>query len=136
MIADGTDSLAIGSPHYGAVANGSVMNGRVFECGVAYSGVTPITSSASVTAYALGTSPRPFTSEVSRYYVWDGNGAKRWPSGKWAETGVSSGKTPGQFDMSFSGHPSYRLILQREPWHDKGGWSDKTPWHDSMGVIP
>jgi hypothetical protein len=67
---------------------------------------------------------------ASRYYEWGPDGSYAWPSGMWAETGVSTGKTPGQFDMKFSGHPTYRK---------RAGWNPILPEiksHWKTGVIP
>jgi hypothetical protein len=55
-------------------------------------------------------------SGASRYFAWGPSGSYAWPSGTWAETGVSTGKTQGQFDMRFYGRPQAYLWKPSSLW--------------------
>lgn len=79
-----------------------------------------------------GAVPSAVIAGVSNYQYYGKNGSYGLPSGILAETGVSTGKTPGQFDMKFKGKPTYK---KRAGWNPirwaRGLWPG---W--KTGIIP
>lgn len=126
-LSNGTQQLIIGGD---STLNTRNLNGKIYQAWVAFSDV-PIITASGATTWHNNPTQLPCAG-ASRWYVWGPTGARMWPSGKWAESGVSPGKTEGQFDMSFNNHPAYRLWTPLTLWK----WAIDKLGHWRQGAIP
>lgn len=111
---------------------GASLNGKIYQAWIAFADQNIITTSSAASWYN-NPNTLPFSlSGVSRCFVWGPDGTYQWSSGKWVESGVSTGKTSGQFDMKFSNHPTY---VRWKPM-DLIKWAQGILSHWKRGTMP
>ena len=92
------------------VVNNRGFEGNIYQAWLAYASIPIVTADQKVTDWSTSKTALPFDpAGVSRYFFWNGSGLT---GNRWVESGVSLGKTPGQFDMLPNKNP--QIIIPAE----------------------